>query len=431
MDARQRRRGFTLVELLVVIAIIGVLVALLLPAVQAAREAARRNSCLNNIKQIGLALHNHADARGGFPFASTAYFDPQAVVGMEQDGYSWLFMLLPYMESQNLYDRVKNSQLEAAGPLGGNGSMKLQQGPFQPLIVVDDTKGANEITRYAHGQKMEEFLCPSYPGSEETKGSEYDGNSAAVGNYVAIASTHYNSDGTGAASDSGGPSGSLYDSYASSNRPKSKGGNGVLSFAQVSSSVKAADNNNLNSILQKPASGAKPKGVSFASLRDGTSSTVAFTESREERYSSWISGLSMYVVAADPNGPGNRIQKPTPTGNQPAVLMWLDTDNDGQTALNVGNGVKLAGGDNADDPSPAAITNPKTQAYFYAKEFAHGTKARWYGPSSAHPGSTQHGFADGHGKSIGDDVDRNVYLHIVTRAGGEVVDITSGGGFGG
>ena len=84
-----RRRGFTLVELLVVIAIIGVLVALLLPAVQAAREAARRNSCVNHLKQIGLAVQNYHDSLGQYPSGREAV-DMRAV--------SWAFNLLPYLE---------------------------------------------------------------------------------------------------------------------------------------------------------------------------------------------------------------------------------------------------------------------------------------------------------------------------------------------
>ncbi len=424
MDAKTQRRGFTLVELLVVIAIIGVLVALLLPAVQAAREAARRNSCLNNVKQLALALHNYHDTRKALPFASTGLFQPDAVVGSQDDGYSWLFQILPQMEGGNLYDRVKNAQEETGGPLGGNGSMKLLQGPFDPLVVVDPNATGDDM--FALKQQVEAFICPSFPGAEETKGAVYNGKSAAVGNYMAMPSTHYNPDGTGTATDQGGPDGSLYDSYANG-QPKQRGGNGVITFAQARGS-NPVDNLDrpLISTLQRPKTGAKSKGTNFAAIRDGTSNTIMFTESREERYSSWLSGLSAYVVAADPGGPGSIVKlAPVAPSTGPAVLMYQDEE--GQIALNIGDGVKLAGGDSATDPSPSVVSDPAIEAYFYAYPYAHASESspqdsRWYGPSSAHPGSVQHGFADAHGKSINDDIDRDLYLQLVTRAGGEVID---------
>jgi prepilin-type N-terminal cleavage/methylation domain-containing protein/prepilin-type processing-associated H-X9-DG protein len=92
---RRSRLGFTLVELLVVIAIIGVLVALLLPAVQAARESARRMQCSNNVKQLGLGMHNYHDAMGAFP--------PARVNGPQ---YSAHALLLPFIEQQNIADRI-------------------------------------------------------------------------------------------------------------------------------------------------------------------------------------------------------------------------------------------------------------------------------------------------------------------------------------
>jgi prepilin-type N-terminal cleavage/methylation domain-containing protein len=105
-----RSSGFTLVELLVVIAIIGVLVALLLPAVQAAREAARRSSCSNNTKQIGIALHNYHDTFNTFPAGvlrragGTGGFPTNGdVSGL---GLNWLAQLLPFVEQGTLYDRI-------------------------------------------------------------------------------------------------------------------------------------------------------------------------------------------------------------------------------------------------------------------------------------------------------------------------------------
>ena len=98
--------GFTLVEVLVVIAIVGTLVALLLPAIQMAREAARRTQCMNNLKQIGLAVHAHHDAKRHYPSGRD---------GDDEFSISWAFSLLPFMEEETVFkSRVANQPAQAA-----------------------------------------------------------------------------------------------------------------------------------------------------------------------------------------------------------------------------------------------------------------------------------------------------------------------------
>ena len=98
---RKRMRGFTLIELLVVIAIIAVLIALLLPAVQQAREAARRTQCKNNLKQIGLALHNYESTFARLPPGNFG-----GMGGCNDDGLAWSFVILPYIDQGNLYNQI-------------------------------------------------------------------------------------------------------------------------------------------------------------------------------------------------------------------------------------------------------------------------------------------------------------------------------------
>jgi prepilin-type N-terminal cleavage/methylation domain-containing protein len=104
----RKRKGFTLIELLVVIAIIAILIALLLPAVQQAREAARRSACKNNMKQIGLALHNYHDVHLTFPPGHVDYDNDPAMGSVDRQGplFAWSAFILPFMEQANVYDTI-------------------------------------------------------------------------------------------------------------------------------------------------------------------------------------------------------------------------------------------------------------------------------------------------------------------------------------
>ena len=161
------RRGFTLIELLVVIAIIAILVALLLPAVQQAREAARRTSCKNNFKQIGLAFHNYHDVHRSFP-PGFARSNP----GGSGRGWGWGVLILPFLEQPALFDQINPNRA--------------------PFPVTMETGSPEIAVRTTLQQPLAVYRCPSDPGApiNTNRGSFGTSNYVGVWGSDAAGGTH-------------------------------------------------------------------------------------------------------------------------------------------------------------------------------------------------------------------------------------------------
>ena len=166
-SAKLETRGFTLVELLVVIAIIGVLVAMLLPAVQAAREAARRSACGNNIRQLGLALLAVHDVLGEFPRGAYTGLTDQT----DQDGLGWATKILPAIEQQGIYDRITNNSVPG-----------FEDDPWKTIPVGSSEPGffraaasAGQLPIPGGDAVVSVFLCPSVALPETVPDAGYYG----------------------------------------------------------------------------------------------------------------------------------------------------------------------------------------------------------------------------------------------------------------
>ena len=215
----QRRRGFTLIELLVVIAIIAVLIALLLPAVQSAREAARRTQCVNNLKQIGLALHNYISSLDALPPSGSSNYNT-AYYEKITNAFGMKPRILPYMEQQQVFNAINFNVDPEWGTFGG-------------------WEGAN-IT--AKAMRIASFLCPS----DLRKGNRNNRN--ATNGEVSQVTNYMNNIGGNRMYNGGKPDGPAY-------------------FPGTGPESNAANN-----------SLATRATVTLASVTDGTSNTAIWSE---------------------------------------------------------------------------------------------------------------------------------------------------------
>ncbi|MEO2018677.1 MAG: DUF1559 domain-containing protein [Fuerstiella sp.] len=160
----RRKRGFTLIELLVVIAIIAILIALLLPAVQQAREAARRTQCKNNLKQLGLAMHNYHDIYKMFPTGAVPKVRGNGNFQGNEEHYGWMVFLLPQIDQAPLFNQldVNNVTLANVGRAIGNDAAALAAA-FPPITAFQcpsDTTGG----RLKAGMRRQHFNGNGFPG---------------------------------------------------------------------------------------------------------------------------------------------------------------------------------------------------------------------------------------------------------------------------
>lgn len=355
------RDAFTLIELLVVIAIIGVLVGLLLPAVQSAREAARRMSCQNNMHNIVLAAHNHESARRKLPdglqvanagpaknLHNASLYRGTHDAGKPEIGPGWGVQLLPFVEAAGLYESVDITNYKRSG-------------------------GTDQSWRKLGETSVPLYLCPSDPNTQY--GFDYDGRTWARGNYAANAGPAWYTwsvDGkgwNGSESDDGSPAPYWYQGAGWA--PAQTKGNAVPVMA-------------IN------------YGASFRDIRDGLSSTIMFAEVRagvsgKDLRGTWALGVGgASIVAAnsigDSVGPNDRLAESDDI--EGCTSFWTP------------------------ELGPRDHMGCST-----------GDGFNWQAQSrSLHPGGTQIALSDGSVRLVNDAIDLQVWFNLSSGADGEVME---------
>jgi prepilin-type N-terminal cleavage/methylation domain-containing protein/prepilin-type processing-associated H-X9-DG protein len=357
--SRTSRAGFTLVELLVVIAILGTLVGLLLPAVQAAREASRRSTCQNNTKQISVAVLNFHDARQGFPLG--AEFDV---------GTSWHSLVLPFIEQGSLYELLTFQEDSA--------------GNYQWAFGVPGITGTAALTNRAYNrwykniyvceQPLSTFRCPSstFPDQvADISGDNWIVQRRAPTNYLGCVTSTLTGD------------------RRRQTVPAPWGGTGATEVISDLEGVMTGRIPHQRIIYNGKSYGMT--GSRMASVTDGSSATILIGEAEPD-------------VKAVPEMGVIRENNAINFGRKDHWLYGgddVDTTNQGDMSEHLGSTAV---------PLNAPAAAPGTAA-FAAYEFSFGSR---------HPGGANFGYADGSVRFITDRIDPVIYAALGSRGNGEV-----------
>jgi prepilin-type N-terminal cleavage/methylation domain-containing protein/prepilin-type processing-associated H-X9-DG protein len=375
---RSRRLAFTLIELLVVIAIIAVLIALLLPAVQSAREAARRAQCINNLKQIGIGLHNYHTANDTFPMGGSANWSIYPSQIYPWSGWSAQAAMLGYLDNQPIYNAINFNF--APTFWGGHGLREGTSGSAANNFTINDT-----IIAF--------FLCPSDGNAGKQNLNSY------YACYGTTIGTCFASGGAGAI----GPSG--WQPWKSTGL-----------FAQWT-----------------------VYGIRDAT--DGTSNTIAFSEALTGNGQGSAYGGSMSNPSPSTYR-GNFIMSPPSGGlttslydaysNVAGVLADLQSCAAGFQLAAAGTIADHRGYRWADDATGWTLFNTiqtPNDTYngcrFGCNAFCDPSCGSFYGASSAHPGGVNTMMADGSVRFVKNSIGRMTWWALGTKAGGEVLSSDS------